>query len=290
MKWLPGLPALLFATTSPLAALAAPATSEAAPSPVASASANETVPDSTEPAPGTDDSATPPDPAAAPPAELDTPPSAEPSAEPPVGQPLPTEPSTTDLPAAPEATVAAPASESKADDIDTLAGHLRLGAAIYGTISGGDPSPPLNYGSTNSIGPALDLGFGVSRNVALGLYGAFGWFSPGSNCEGCSARAITGGAFVRYHLVQGLRLDPWISYGVGVRSLQITDDNQVSDVVALEWLRARVGTDWFLAKNVAFGPFLDLGLSSTLSAPRGDAGQVMWEVGLGFRLALDVGL
>jgi hypothetical protein len=246
--------------------------------------ASEPVPETSEPTPG-DSSASEP-PLASEPAESSPPTDEQPVDPVVVPESIPEEGVAPPVAPPPSEPVAEPSS----GPIDNLSGHLRVGAAILGTIYGGDPSPPLTYGSANSLGPALDIGLGVGRNVALGLYGSLGWLSEGSSCKPCSATSATGGAFVRYHLVQGLRLDPWISYGLGVRSFQITEGGTTSDVVALEWLRARVGTDWFLAKNVAFGPFLDLSLASSLSSPRGDAGQVLWEVGLGFRLALDVGL
>jgi hypothetical protein len=170
-----------------------------------------------------------------------------------------------------------------------LLGHFRLGVALTGSASGGDFGTTLRYGSTLGAGAAFDLAFGISESAMLGLHGSLGWFGAGSECSNCSFLSPSGGAFIRYHLVHGLRLDPWISYGLGVRAFDTSGPNAAGSALAFEWMRATVGADWFASKNLAFGPFLELRLATTTSTTHGDSGQTLYEGNLGLRVALGLG-
>ncbi len=71
--------------------------------------------------------------------------------------------------------------------------------------------PDHNNNAANlgaGLGVAGDLGFGLSRSVVIGAWGTFA--SYGSN-----GTSFGVGPFVRYHLVQGVRFDPWIFLGAG---------------------------------------------------------------------------
>jgi hypothetical protein len=260
-----------------------------APSPPEAASPAPTQP----PAVAAPDAGAPAAPDAGPPA---TAPNAAPglaAAFTPSAQPTTAPPASNAPPAAvPEsqavATSAEPTPSLARAPADEIRHHFRVGVAIVGNVAGGDPSETVSYGGTAGGGPALDLGFGVTSNVMLGLYGTLTWLDDGSNCPSCSALAAGGGAFVRYHLVQGLRIDPWIAYGAGVRSYEIQRPNETNSAFAIEWMRASVGADWNITRHTAVGTFLDLRLGTTTSTSGGDAGGMLYEGALGLRFAFDI--
>ncbi|HEY3493727.1 MAG TPA: hypothetical protein VGK73_03530, partial [Polyangiaceae bacterium] len=93
---------------------------------------------------------------------------------------------------------------------DKLGGHFVLGAGAsfatqFGQLKSGTNATTLGLG----LNTVLDLGFGISRSVTLGVFGEFAYY-PAKRCPDCSATSIGVGPFVRYHLVQGARFDPWM--------------------------------------------------------------------------------
>jgi hypothetical protein len=118
------------------------------------------------------------------------------------------------------------------------------------------------------VGPGfgVDLGFGVSRAVALGLAGQFLLYSSTESCPDCSSTSFAGAVFLRYHLVQGVRFDPWVSAGVGYRTTSVDlgsgDDANYS---GLEWLQLRFGGDWYPLSVLGLGPFVEVDLGTYLS-------------------------
>ena len=99
---------------------------------------------------------------------------------------------------------------------DNLGGHLVIALSPAVTIPGGsfDRSQPASR-----LGPGwgagADIGFGINRAVALGVYGQYFAHRAGSGSARVTASHFAVGPFVRYHVVQGLRFDPWILVGAG---------------------------------------------------------------------------
>ena len=144
---------------------------------------------------------------------------------------------------------------------DTLAGHVTLGVSGLWTIPFGELQDGTSQ--TQLIGPGpgvgFDLGVGISRTVALGAWGQLIRFDGGDDCSGCSASSLGLGAFVRYHLVQGARFDPWMTAGIGYRQTSIQDfPGGDLDFSGVEWLRLQVGGDWYPLKFLGVGPLLEL--------------------------------
>ncbi|HMJ10668.1 MAG TPA: hypothetical protein VK524_04630 [Polyangiaceae bacterium] len=171
---------------------------------------------------------------------------------------------------------------------DTVGGHLQLSPSAALVIPFGELSDGTSQSSVLGIGPgfALDVGFGVSRSVVLGAWGQLVSFGAGSECSDCSATSLAGGAFVRYHLVQGVRFDPWLSAGVGFRTLTAgVDDARFS---GFDFMRFQVGGDWYPARFLGFGPFAELDAGAYTSQP-GDADSAAYfQFATGLRLTLDV--
>ncbi len=175
---------------------------------------------------------------------------------------------------------------------DTLSGHFQGGltgafALPFGTVSDG-VSERDRVG--DGIGFNLDLGYGVHRNVVLGVYGQLLSLGDGNDCSDCPANAYAGGAFVRYHLVQGLRFDPWLSYGIGYR-FQSTDPSEGDslDYSGLDWMRLQFGGEWYAWSQLGFGPLLELSAGTFFSRPDGeDGGGVYWNFLAGLRVVVDL--
>jgi hypothetical protein len=158
----------------------------------------------------------------------------------------------------------------------------------------------------------VDLGIGLSRTVSIGVWGEGLAYSSSSACrfwqrlggprDPCSALSFTVGPFVRYHLLQGMRLDPWILVGPGYRVL--TQDTPVGSqtYAGVEYLHASVGGDYYFTSGFAVGPWvgLDGGVfakrptplckAEVCSGPSGPAAKTAWhtEFVAGLRVILDL--
>ncbi|MEB2325004.1 MAG: hypothetical protein OZ921_20990 [Sorangiineae bacterium] len=223
--------------------------------------------------------------------------------EPASDAPAPPSPATTEPRPAPEPpTEVAPAQKpalSSEEPVDTLGGHLSASpsaalALPFGELAEGTSQTAL-LGMGSTFG--LELGYGVSRAVVIGLWGTYSHFGGGDDCASCSADAISAGPFIRYHLVQGLRFDPWLEAGLGFRRLAIEAPEPAgvsapagsSTWAGVEWLRLVVGGDWYALSQVGFGPFLGLDVASFSSRPAGSgAATAAWQFTSGVRLTLDL--
>jgi hypothetical protein len=174
---------------------------------------------------------------------------------------------------------------------DLLAHHVLVGAAVGPTWSLGKLSSDVAAvrGLGTGLGLRADLGFGVSRSVVLGVWGAFASYGDGDDCQDCSGKALAVGPFVRYHLSQGLRFDPWLMAGAGYRQVTFETDGVKSKFSGLEWLRLEMGADYYLFSGLGFGPYGALGLSSYTTRPDGSGdARVNTELSVGLRFLLDV--
>ncbi len=176
---------------------------------------------------------------------------------------------------------------------DLLGAHVLIGAAVSPSWSLGRLSRDVSAadGLGTGFGAHLDAGIGLSRYVALGVFGSFAGYSRGDSCGSrCSGRAFSVGPFVRYHLAQGLRFDPWLSLGAGYRQLSFDSaDGSRQKFAGVEWLRLELGADYYAFSGFAVGPYGALGLSSYSKRPA-DAGSasVNTELSLGLRVLLDL--
>lgn len=173
---------------------------------------------------------------------------------------------------------------------DEVGGHVQVGisagyAAPFGKLSK-EQAHTDRAGGGGSFG--LSLNYGLDRFVTLGAYGQYSLFWDSKNCPDCSAAEWGAGLAVGYHLVQGLRIDPWISYGLGWRSLRAEDGGERTSYGALEWMRLGMGTNWFLTSGVALGPFAQFSAATTVVVPGGEtAGATDMRFLFGLRLGLD---
>ncbi len=174
---------------------------------------------------------------------------------------------------------------------DTLKGHWVIGASLgvkwpFGSLENG-----IKQSSALGTGLALnlDLGFGLSRNVVIGAWGEFDDYGSPSACAACSTTSFAGGPFMRYHIVQGTRFDPWGAIAVGLRRTAVDAGSATTKYFGPDWLRLTLGGDWYPFANVGFGPYLQLDLGSYTSHPQsGSVGtSVHTGLGTGLRVTLD---
>jgi hypothetical protein len=186
---------------------------------------------------------------------------------------------------------------------DLLGGHVLVGAAVGPTWSLGKLGSDLAAvrGLGTGIGLRADAGVGLSRSVLLGVWGQFNRYRNGDACGTCDGLAFAVGPFVRYHLSQGLRFDPWLSLGGGYRQLRFEQDGVVpaagppalppstAKFSGIEWLRFELGADYYVWSGLGLGPYGSVSLSSYTKRPAnaGDAA-VNTELSVGLRFLLDV--
>lgn len=176
---------------------------------------------------------------------------------------------------------------------DTLGHHFVMGGAVgakwgFGSLSDGSKqSQALGTG----LAVNLDLGFGLSRNIVLGVWGEFDDYSAASACPGCSTTSFAGGPFLRYHIVQGTRFDPWGAIAVGLRQTKLDPGgaNASASFFGPDWLRLTLGGDWYPFANLGVGPYIEFDVGAYNRHPNSSTVDTTLHTGLGtgLRLVLD---
>ncbi len=229
-------------------------------------------------------------------ASAQTPDSAAPAADPAASAPDAVAPAAAPAPAAPAVVVVPnepdqPVLEPIPSAHDTLGHHFVIGGAFgakwpFGSlVNGAKQNQSLGAG----LALNLDLGFGVSRNVVLGVWGEFDDFSSPSACPSCSTKSFAGGPFLRYHIVQGTRFDPWGAIALGLRQTKLDPGagNATSSFFGPDWLRLTLGGDWYPLANLGIGPYVEFDVGAYNSHP-GSAGVALHTgLGTGLRVVLD---
>lgn len=169
---------------------------------------------------------------------------------------------------------------------DTLSGHVQVGGGplLVAPFAWLDGATAFRDVASAGFGLGLDAGIGVSRSVVLGGYFQYASYGEADACPTCDSTSLGFGGFIRYHLIQGARFDPWASAGVGYRSLD-TGNTQYSGI---EWLRLSVGGDWYALSQFAFGPYVELALGTLTDRPASSNAAVYASFVTGLRLVVDL--
>lgn len=174
---------------------------------------------------------------------------------------------------------------------DQVGGHLQvvLGggyAAPFGHIAHTVKSTARSGDGWGGMG---ELSYGLDRSVVVGAYGEYQGLGSSGRCPSCRASSWGGGLFVGYHFVQGLRFDPYVSYGLGYRAISSKGTNSDSSYQGLEWLRLQVGGNWFVLPQLGIGPYLQLGGGTMLGLPNDEEVKgSYWRLQAGIRITLDL--
>jgi hypothetical protein len=152
---------------------------------------------------------------------------------------------------------------------DTLGSHLIVAVNLGWALPFGSLARGIAQTDVMSSGPvlSLDLGYGVSRTLVIGLWGQGQSFGAGQSCSGCHTAGYAVGPLLRYHLAQGVRFDPWIAAGPGWRFMTLRKDATDFDYSGPEWMRVMVGGDWYPRQLLGVGPWLELGAGSYTNRP-----------------------
>jgi hypothetical protein len=122
-------------------------------------------------------------------------------------------------------------------------------------------------GGSGIIG--LDLSLGISRHLELVAHGDYSNAFAGSGCSDCSGTSWAIGPALRYHVLEGTRLSPWLLLGGAYRhyAWEGSRYSSVSNARAVEFLRVATGADWYATANVTVGPTLGVSLITSIDAP-----------------------
>jgi hypothetical protein len=176
---------------------------------------------------------------------------------------------------------------------DLLWSHVLVGAAVGPTWSFGHLGSDVatGRGLGTGFGVRADAGLGLSRSVVLGAWGSYAGYADGDDCgSSCSGRAFAVGPFVRYHLQQGLRFDPWFTLGGGFRQVSFVDASGARQKYSgMEWLHFELGADYYMFSGLGIGPYGALGASSYAKRAVGaGSAAVNTELSAGLRIFFDV--
>ena len=152
---------------------------------------------------------------------------------------------------------------------DTLSNHLLLSlrAGYVANFVNLDSATSLSARLAGGYGASIGVGYGLSRYVEVELEGGLAAFGAASDCAQCSGKSYDMIGAIRYHLVQGVRFDPWVRIGIGASLFRLEQGTSKRDYAGLQWLNASVGGDWYVTRNFGFGPMLTIGTTSYLSHP-----------------------
>jgi hypothetical protein len=158
---------------------------------------------------------------------------------------------------------------------DQRTGHIYL-AGSFGAIGPvGAVGPLVPTQSVAGVGYdfGATLGVGIGRHSVLQVYGNRTVFTPPANCnEGCSGLSYALGLGVVYHLLQGIAVDPWGSFGMGYRTETfsvvapgfLTTTNNTVYYKGFDVARIAFGGDFYPVPWLGLGPFVEADVGTNL--------------------------
>ncbi|HET9599722.1 MAG TPA: hypothetical protein VFP65_29375 [Anaeromyxobacteraceae bacterium] len=153
---------------------------------------------------------------------------------------------------------------------------LRLAYGLPAGQTTGATGDDLSRVFSGSLPIQLDLGYRITPNASVAIYGQYGFGFTASDLDRiCAAVATTAGTTVDcsghdvrlgvegfWHFQPGQHFDPWVGLGVGYEWMTVSASaNGVSaDVSAHGWefLNLQLGLDWLVAPSFGIGPFLQV--------------------------------
>jgi hypothetical protein len=198
---------------------------------------------------------------------------------------------------------------------DTRVGHVylqprlavvapagKLAAAPLTSPSAGTPTAQL---AGTGAGFGATLGVGITRHTVLEAVGQYTLFGAPQACTSCSGASIEVGLGLSYHLAQGVAIDPWISYGLGLRFATFhaqptsatggpTGNAPIDQAFrGLDVARIALGADFYPVPALGLGPFFEADVGTAFSRsnpshadpPLGPAVYGFFQIGL--RIAFD---
>ncbi|HMR74461.1 MAG TPA: OmpW family outer membrane protein [Polyangiaceae bacterium] len=159
-------------------------------------------------------------------------------------------------------------------------GKIKIGLRVGYGLPLGDASKDNKLGdSISGIIPIwVDLGYMVTPNIMVGLYGQYGIAMLNSDikdaCDAanadCSAAAIRFGLQGQYHLSPAESLDPWFGLGIGYEMLNFKSPIGDANTTGLEFLNLQAGANFKVADSIGVGPFVSFSLGQYSSVEGND--------------------
>jgi hypothetical protein len=138
------------------------------------------------------------------------------------------------------------------------------------------------------------LGFGISRHGVIEATVDYGRLGAQLGCPLCSGTQLAIGLGVSYHMAQGVAIDPWVSYGFGVRFSSFKVPNLTTNGIdtqtyrGIDIARLALGADFYPTPFLGLGPFIEADLGTNVKFPFADyGGSVYAMLTLGVRVTLD---
>lgn len=193
---------------------------------------------------------------------------------------------------------------------DTRTGHVylqprvgvvapagKLAAAPLTSPTAGTPTSQL---AGTGAGFGATLGVGVARHAVLEAVGQYTMFGAPTACSGCSGSSIELGLGLSYHLAQGVAIDPWIGYGVGLRFATFhaqptsatggpTGDAPIDQGFrGFDVARIALGADFYPVPALGLGPFFEADIGTAFARHDPTLGPAVYGfLQVGLRIAFD---
>jgi len=175
---------------------------------------------------------------------------------------------------------------------DLLSGHIMLSPSFGYAVpfANVEADAPQSDVMSSGWSGGLEAAYGLSRTVAVGAWGQYLSLGSSDQCKDCKTKSTAFGAFIRYHLVQGTRFDPWMAAGLGYRLTTLSRLGEDVKYSGIEWLRLVVGGDWYAFDKIGFGPYLELDMGRYGTRSPGSIGDSAnhWTFLTGARVTLDL--
>ena len=161
---------------------------------------------------------------------------------------------------------------------DTRAGHWLVSARSDLAFPAGSVVTGVGTGQLLGVGPSFGgtLGYGVSRYAHAEASASYSLFSETTGCAGCSGHSFDAGLGFSFHLVQGIAVDPWVSYSLGYRTSSFALSPAVearlpaasgSAYHGLDVARLALGADFYPIPQLGVGPYFGADFGTFLGRP-----------------------
>ncbi len=170
---------------------------------------------------------------------------------------------------------------------DTRTGHIYLQPRLSVVAPAGklasapDTSPnagtPTSQLAGTGAGFGATLGVGITRHTVIEAAAQYTSFGAPTACNDCKGSGIDLGLGFSYHLAQGVAIDPWISYGMGLRfaTFHAQPSSTTGGPTGLpsvdqafrgfDFARIALGADFYPVPILGIGPFFEADVGSAFS-------------------------
>ncbi len=193
---------------------------------------------------------------------------------------------------------------------DTRTGHIYLqprfgvvapaGKLAAAPTSSPDAGTPTAQLAGTGVGFGATLGIGITRHAVIEAALQYTKFGAPTACTGCSGSSIELGLGFSYHLAQGVAIDPWIAYGLGLRFATFdayptspTGGPSGSSPTpqgfrGLDVARIAFGADFYPVPAVGLGPYVEVDVGTAFARHDPTLGPAVYGFfQLGLRVAFD---